>query len=470
MSDTPILDEAVVMQVVEQLRDYFRSGQTYPLNWRINQLKALRSMLDEHEHDFAEALRADLGKAWAESKLTEIGFVKGEISYTLKHLKKWLKPKRAAIPLSLQPASGKLVYEPLGTVLIIAPWNYPLMLVLSPLVGALACGNTVLLKPSELSPHVAALISELLPQYVDAQAVKVFEADAEGTAKILTQSFDHIFYTGGAAVAKKVMAAAVQHLTPVTLELGGKSPTWIDDSVDLKHVAQRLAWAKFINAGQTCVAPDYVLTTDDVADRLVPKLIRAVEALYSATPRSCADYGRMINQRHTQRIAALLDDGASAQIVHGGEVDIDERYVAPTIIDRVTVDMKLMSEEIFGPLLPIVRVRDFKAAIDYINSQPKPLALYAFTDDKERRMQLIEQTSSGALGFNLALAHLSAHELPFGGIGMSGQGRYMGKYSIDTFSHLKPIISKPLWPNTMKLIAPPYNRITDLVVKYFVER
>ena len=470
MTDTLKLDDAVVAQTVQQLRDCFCSGETRPIDWRVEQLKALHQMLEEHESDFAEALRADLGKPQAESKLTEIGFVKGEINYTLKHLKKWLKPKRAGIPLSLQPATGKLVYEPLGTVLIIAPWNYPLMLVLSPLVGALACGNTVLLKPSELSPHVAGLVSKLLPQYVDNQAVKVLEADAEGTARILEQRFEHIFYTGGAAVAKKVMAAAAPHLTPVTLELGGKSPTWVDDSVDLKHVAQRLAWAKFLNAGQTCVAPDYVLTTDDVAERLIPELISAVEALYSATPRNSADYGRIINQRHTQRIAALLDDVTPAQVVLGGEVDIDARYIAPTIVDRVTADMKLMGEEIFGPLLPIVRVANINAAIDYINSQPKPLALYAFTDDKERRTQLLEQTSSGALGFNLALAHLSAHELPFGGVGMSGQGRYMGKYSIDTFSHLKPVISKPLWPNTMKLIAPPYNRITDLVVKYFVEK
>lgn len=464
------LSQAQIDDTLSRLRGFYRSGQTKPLAWRVAQLKALARMLDERGDDFAQALAQDLGKAPCESALTEIGMVGNEIRHTLKHLRAWLKPQRAAIPLSLQPASGRLIYEPLGTVLIIAPWNYPLMLLLSPLVGALAAGNTALLKPSEFAPKVAELCAKLLPEYLDDRAVAVIIADAKGSAQLLQARFDHIFYTGGAAVAKKVMAAAAEHLTPVTLELGGKSPLWIDDSVNLEAAAYRIAWAKWLNAGQTCVAPDYILTTDALAEPLIEAIQRAITRLYGEQVRESADYGRIINARHGQRLADLLSDLSPEQIVVGGEVDVAQRYMAPTVVDRVRGDAKVMQEEIFGPILPLVRVRDLNQAIAFINARDKPLALYVFSDDATIRARFREETSSGALSFNLAVAHLSAPELPFGGVGMSGFGRYMGKYSLATFSHQKPIISKPLWPETMRFIAAPYDRLTRWVINHFVNR
>ncbi|UJF24952.1 aldehyde dehydrogenase family protein [Suttonella sp. R2A3] len=464
------LTQTEIEDTLAKLRGFYQSGQSKPLAWRLEQLKALARMLDEQEAAFTEALKQDLGKAACESALTEIGFVASEIRYTLKHLKKWLKPKRVRIPLSLQPASGRLIYEPLGTVLIIAPWNYPLMLLLSPLVGALAAGNTALLKPSEHAPNVARLCAELLPKYLDQRAIAVIITDGAGSAKLLEARFDHIFYTGGAAVAQKVMAAAARHLTPVTLELGGKSPLWIDGSVHLENAAYRIAWAKWLNAGQTCVAPDYILTTEAMAEPLIAALKKAVVQIYSEHVRESADYGRIIHEQHLERLKGLLTDVDPQQVVLGGEIDAETRYIAPTIVDRVLNDAQLMQEEIFGPILPIVRVADVDEAIAFINAREKPLALYVFSDDEIIRTKYREQTSSGALCFNIAVAHLSAPELPFGGVGQSGFGRYMGRYSLETFSHQKPIMSKPLWLETMRWIAPPYNRLTQWVIKHIVNR
>lgn len=470
MNETPnIVTREHIEQTITHLRAFFHSGSTRPLVWRIRQLQALHRMLSEQDHRLVEALKADLGKAEEESYLTEISFVKGEIHHMLKSLRRWLKPKKVRLPLGFQPARAKLMYEPLGTVLILAPWNYPVMLLLSPLVGALASGNTVLLKPSEVAGHTAQVLAEIIPQYLDSQAVQVIQTDVQGTSIILEYAFDHIFYTGSSSVGKIIMAAAAKHLTPVTLELGGKSPVWIDDTVDIQAAARRIAWAKFLNAGQTCVAPDYILTTDAVAERLIPELRRAIERLYPQAQNN-PDYGQIINQRHTERIQQLLSDVQEKQIVMGGHVDVAQRYIEPTIVDDVALDSKLMQEEIFGPILPIVRVSTLNDAIQYINSQPKPLALYVFSNDEHCRTQMEEKTSSGALCFNFAVAYLGAKNLPFGGVGNSGMGRYMGEYSLLTFGHQKPVFTKPLWLDTLRLVAAPYNRLSRLVAKWFVER
>ncbi|MBS0215747.1 MAG: aldehyde dehydrogenase family protein [Proteobacteria bacterium] len=465
-SDTPPIHlqaDALVLA----LRAAFDRGHTRPLAWRIAQLQALDRMLVDDADAIHAALLADLGKCAVESRLTETAFLRAEIAHALKHLRRWLHPKRVAIPLSLQPASGRLVPEPLGVVLVIAPWNYPVQLLLAPLVGALAAGNAVVLKPSEVSPNVAATLARLVPRYLDNEAVVVVEGGVAETTALLRKQFDHIFYTGNSTVARVVMAAAAQHLTPVTLELGGKSPLWIDDSVDMAAAARRIAWAKFLNAGQTCVAPDYVLATPAVADKLVAHLRSAIRELYGSDPRGNPAYGRIIDGRHVARLLAQIDPERCAI---GGEHDAGERYIAPTVLYPATAGDASMQDEIFGPILPVVPVADANAAIAFIRARPKPLALYAFTSDRALRRRFIDGTSSGALVFDFAVAHLTAPDMPFGGIGNSGMGAYHGEASFRIFNHFKPVMTKPLWPDTLRLIFPPYGKTVERVIDWLLVR
>ncbi|WP_035844985.1 aldehyde dehydrogenase family protein [Kitasatospora azatica] len=427
--------------VVAHLRATFDTGRTKPLDWRLGQLQALRTLLTEQQDVFLAALHADLGKGPAEAYRTEIGFTLNELDHTVAHLAEWLRPKPAGLPDAFLPAEARVVRDPLGVVLVIAPWNYPLQLALAPLVGALAAGNTVVLKPSELAPATSAAIAELLPRYLDPQAVAVVEGAVPETTALLEQRFDHIFYTGNGAVGRIVMAAAARYLTPVTLELGGKSPVVVEPGVDLAATAQRLVRGKFLNAGQTCVAPDYVLAVGDSATELEAQLAAAVEATYGADPAADPEYGRIVNERHFDRLTALLDSG---RVVTGGGHDRATRYLAPTVLADVSPEAPVMREEIFGPILPIIAVPDLDAAIAFINGREKPLALYAFTDSEQTKQRLTIETSSGALAFGLPVSHLAVPELPFGGVGESGMGRYHGEYSIDTFSHAKAILDKPV--------------------------
>lgn len=427
--------------VVARLRAAFDTGRTKPLAWRLDQLRALRALLTEQSDAFLEALHADLGKGPTEAYRTEVGFVLNELDHTAANLEEWLSPKPAAVPRGFLPAEAKVVRDPLGVVLVIAPWNYPLQLALAPLVGALAAGNTAVVKPSELAPATSAAIARLLPRYLDQDVVAVVEGAVPETTALLEQRFDHIFYTGNGVVGRIVMAAAAKHLTPVTLELGGKSPVVVEEGVDLAATAQRLARGKFMNAGQTCVAPDYVLAIGDTAAALEAELSTAVHAIYGEDPSADPEYGRIVNERHFDRLAALLDSG---RVVTGGVQDRASRYLAPTVLADVAPDAPVMREEIFGPILPIVAVPDLDAAIAFINDRDKPLALYAFTDSELTKQRLTEETSSGALAFGLPVSHLAIPELPFGGVGESGMGRYHGEYSIDTFSHTKAILDKPL--------------------------
>lgn len=444
---------------VESLRSVFNSGVSHNLDWRLAKLEALRSMLTERKTQFTAALSQDLRKHPDEAWMTEIGFVCTEITHTVKNLRRWLEPERASVPVSLQPASAQIVNDPLGVVLVIAPWNYPVQLALVPLLGAIAAGNTVLLKPSELAPATSAVLAEWLPQYLG-DAVAVLEGGVPETTELLKERFDHIFYTGNGQVAKVVMTAAAQHLTPVTLELGGKSPVYLDDSVDLRAAAQRIAWGKYLNAGQTCVAPDYVLGNKDVLDRLAEILPKTIESLFRGDPRNSQDYGRIINDRHFKRLEMLMED---AEVVTGGESDPTDNYLAPTVL-RAGADDAVMQEEIFGPLLPLLEVADESAAIQFINDRDKPLALYVFSESKQTKRNFTEKTSSGALCFGVPAAHLLVPGLPFGGVGPSGMGAYHGKHSIETFSHRKAVFDKPLKPDTMKLIYPPFNGLKHQVI------
>ncbi|MBO1417983.1 aldehyde dehydrogenase family protein, partial [Streptomyces sp. FH025] len=340
---------------VTRLNATFATGRTKSLAWRKAQLRALRRLLVEQEAAFADALHTDLGKSPTEAHTTEIGFTINEIDHTLRHLDRWLRPRRVAVPLALQPARARTVREPLGTVLVIAPWNYPLQLALAPLVGAIAAGNCAVVKPSELAPATSALIAHWLPRTLDRQAVAVVEGGVPETTALLEQRFDHVFYTGNGAVGRIVMTAAARHLTPVTLELGGKSPAVVEPGTDLATAARRIAWGKFMNAGQTCVAPDYVLAVGDTATELEAHLTAAIREMYGTEPVRSPDYGRIVNERHFDRLTALLADG---RIVTGGDHDRATRYLAPTVLADVDPDAPVMREEIFGPVLPIIRVPD----------------------------------------------------------------------------------------------------------------
>ncbi|MGW0494666.1 aldehyde dehydrogenase family protein [Streptomyces sp. NPDC003007] len=428
--------------VVARLRATFRTGRTKPVEWRTAQLRRLRDMLTEQGAELAAALHADLGKSATEAHRTEIDFTVREIDHTLDHLADWLRPEPAPSPAHLgADVTVWTQYDPLGVVLVIAPWNYPAQLLLAPVVGALAAGNAVVAKPSELSPATSAALARLLPAYLDADAVAVVEGGVPETTALLGERFDHIFYTGNGTVGRIVLRAAAEHLTPVTLELGGKSPAFVDRGTDLAVVADRLARGKFLNAGQTCVAPDYVLTDPETAAALEPLLANAVNALYGSDPAASGAYGRIINERHFDRLVGLLDSGRT---VVGGTSDRTAKYLAPTVLADVDPDAPVMREEIFGPILPIVTVPGLDEVIDFINDRDKPLALYVFTESEGTRRRFAAETSSGGLGYGLPLAHLTVSDLPFGGVGESGMGNYHGRYSIETFSHRKAILDKPL--------------------------
>ncbi|MER7754154.1 aldehyde dehydrogenase family protein [Kitasatospora sp. NPDC097643] len=427
--------------VVARVRAAFDTGRTKPLAWRQAQLAALRALLTEQTEALLQALHADLGKSTTEAYRTEIGFTLNELDHTVAHLEQWLRPKPAGVPEVFRPAEARVVRDPLGVVLIIAPWNYPLQLALAPLVGALAAGNAAVLKPSELAPATSDALARLIPEYLDPEAVAVVQGAVPETTALLEERFDHIFYTGNGAVGRIVMAAAARYLTPVTLELGGKSPVVVEPGVDLAVTAQRIARGKFLNAGQTCVAPDYVLAVGDTAKQLEAHLADAVRELYGEDPSASPEYGRIVNERHFDRLTALLGDGRT---VTGGAHDRAGRYLAPTVLADVSPEAPVMRAEIFGPILPVLAVPDLDAAIAFINERDKPLALYAFTESADTKRRLVEETSSGALTFGLPVSHLAMPELPFGGVGESGMGRYHGEYSIETFSHAKAVVDKPL--------------------------
>ncbi|MDQ0736727.1 aldehyde dehydrogenase family protein [Arthrobacter agilis] len=435
------------------LRRYFASGVTRPAAWRRGQLHALLRLLGEREEELVRALEQDLGKSRTEAFLSEVAVVRAEAGFALSHLDRWMAPERIPVPGGLRPARAWTQARPLGSVLIIGPWNYPLQLVLAPLVGALAAGNTAVLKPSELASATSRVLARLVPQYLDPEAVAVVEGGPEASTDLLAQPFDHVFYTGGERVGRIVLKAAAEHLTPVTLELGGKSPAVVVGG-DLRTAARRIAYGKFMNAAQTCVAPDYVLTTPDAAPVLAGALADAVREFYGSDPRASADYGRIINEHHFDRLVGLLSDGT---VVSGGRHERAERYLEPTVLRDVDPDSALMREEIFGPLLPILEVADLAEAIDFIGARPHPLAAYLFSDRDEDLLAFTERVQAGGLAHNVCTIQLAVPGLPFGGVGASGTGSYHGRQSFTTFSHLQPVFSKPARMDTLRLAYPPFG-------------
>ncbi|MDR6505961.1 aldehyde dehydrogenase family protein [Arthrobacter oryzae] len=444
---------------VARSRQLFDGGTTRPLAWRLEQLRNLRRMLTDRGEDFAVALRSDLGKHRSESQLTEIGYVTAEAAHLERHLAAWLRPRRVDVPVAVQPAKAWTELTPLGVVLVIGPWNYPVQLTLAPLAGALAAGNTVVLKPSEHAPATSAALARWVPEYLGGAAEVVAGGIPETTA-LLAERFDHIFFTGGQNAARAVMRAAAEHLTPVTLELGGRCPAYVDGTTDLATTARRIAWGRFVNAGQTCVAPDHVLATPEVLDALEPQLVQTITSMFGTDPSASGSYGRIVDHRHFDRLAELAD---GSTVVHGGQRDRASRYFAPTLL-RPRPGDAVLGEEIFGPLLPLVPVTGRDEAISMINAGPKPLAVYVFSGDDNVRGSFTEKTSSGALAFGAPAAHAAVPGLPFGGVGASGMGAYHGEHSVRTFSHERATLDKPMWPDTIGLAYPPYGMAKDKLV------
>lgn len=432
---------------------FFQSAVTRTIDFRKEALRKLKSSVRTHEQTVIQALQTDLGKSAAESYITEISLVNGEIEQALKNLDKWSRPKRRLTPLFMQPAVSRIYNEPYGIVLIIAPWNYPFQLTFVPLIGALAAGNCVILKPSPQAPATAEAMKNIIRQTFPPEYVRITDSQETPGTDWLYHRYDYIFYTGGPDFGKEVMQAAARHLTPVTLELGGKSPCIVMPDADISLAANRIVWGKFLNCGQTCVAPDYVLAHLDIRDELLNAMIKAIGKQFGTDPRQSPDYGRIINERHFRRLAALLSEG---KIIAGGKKDESLLYIAPTILTDVSPEAPVMQEEIFGPILPVLEYNRLQEAVDFIDGREKPLALYAFTRNKKQARFLLDHTSSGGACINDVIMQLANNRLPFGGVGYSGMGAYHGEESFRTFSHRRSVVST-FFRLDLPLKYPPYR-------------
>ncbi|HAR4746581.1 TPA: aldehyde dehydrogenase [Staphylococcus aureus] len=433
------------MNIIEQKfydsKAFFNTQQTKDISFRKEQLKKLSKAIKSYESDILEALYTDLGKNKVEAYATEIGITLKSIKNARKELKNWTKTKNVDTPLYLFPTKSYIKKEPYGTVLIIAPFNYPFQLVFEPLIGAIAAGNTAIIKPSELTPNVARVIKRLINETFDANYIEVIEGGIEETQTLIHLPFDYVFFTGSENVGKIVYQAASENLVPVTLEMGGKSPVIVDETANIKVASERICFGKFTNAGQTCVAPDYILVHESVKDDLITALSKTLREFYGQNIQQSPDYGRIVNLKHYHRLTSLLNS-AQMNIVFGGHSDEDERYIEPTLLDHVTNDSAIMQEEIFGPILPILTYQSLDEAIAFIHQRPKPLSLYLFSEDENATQRVINELSFGGGAINDTLMHLANPKLPFGGVGASGMGRYHGKYSFDTFTHEKIYIFK----------------------------
>ena len=450
--------------LVSRLRGTFDSGVTRDLDWRRAQLSALSAMLRENEDAILDALAADLGKPRFEAWAGDVASSATEADHIRKHLGRWAKDSRARVPLPFKPGSASIRHEPRGVVLIIAPWNYPVYLLATPLAAAIAAGNAVACKPSELAPATSALVTQLAAKYLDPSAIAFVEGGVEETTQLLEQRFDHILYTGNGTVGRIVAAAAAKHLTPTTLELGGKSPAIVDRDANLKQAASRIAFAKWSNAGQTCIAVDHVWVHRDVHDELVERLTDEIHERYGDDPRTSVDFGRIVNPRHTARIQGLLDAGGYDLIATGGTVDVDDRYVAPTVVTGVKPNAALMSEEIFGPVLPVLTFDDISEPISYVNGSDHPLALYVFSRANADRV--LDQTTSGGACVNDAMLHIFPPSLPFGGVGESGYGAYHGKWGFETFSHKRAVFRRPSFFTEPALAKAPYTALKQRIARH----
>jgi len=437
---------------VRRLRETFKTGRTRSIDWRKQQLRALEQLMLENEPAIAAALEEDLGRKPFEAWLADIAGTAGEAKDAAKNVGKWTRRRYRLLEMSQLPGRGWVEYEPYGTVLIIGAWNFPFALTLGPAVGAIAAGNTVLLKPSEVAPASSALMAELVPKYLDSDAIAVIEGDGTVSQELIAQGFDHLLFTGGTEIGRKVYEGAASQLTPVTLELGGKSPVIVSADADIDVAAKRIAWTKLINSGQICIAPDYVVAEAKIRDELVDKIKDAVTKFESGEPSG----KRIVNQRHFDRLTASLA-ATKGDVVIGGGSDPSKMCIQPTVVVDPDPAEPLMTDEIFGPILPVVTVQSLDDAIAFVNARPKPLAAYLFTKTKGIRERVIREVPAGGMVINHLLFHFATHKLPFGGVGPSGMGAYHGKYGFEEFSHKKSVMTKPTRPDLGAFIYPPYT-------------
>ncbi|HTT90626.1 MAG TPA: aldehyde dehydrogenase family protein [Acidimicrobiales bacterium] len=452
-----------VPDLADHLRAAFRTGLTRPVAWRRAQLRELAWLLRREAGALTDAMATDLGKPELEGWLTDVAVVRRDIDGIARHLSSWAASRRAAVPWTLWPGRAEVVPEPLGAVLVIGPWNYPVRCLVLPLAFAIAAGNTAAVKPSELAPATSALLAELIPSYLDQRVVAVAEGGPEVAESLLRQRWDHIFFTGGGRVGRLVMAAAARHLTTVTLELGGKNPAIVDHSADLEAAARRIVWGRFLNAGQTCVAPDYVLVHRTVEEPLLDALVREISTMYGADPRLSPAFGRVVNDAHMRRLVEMLE-ATKGRLVTGGSADASERYLSPTVLSEVAWDDAVMQNEIFGPILPVLSYDSIDDALSAVNERDKPLALYVYSGDADLVDQVIAQSSSGSVCVNHNAVQLAVPALPFGGVGASGMGVYQGKAGFETFSHIKPVLYRPQRAEA-PLMYPPYTRAKRWVLR-----
>lgn len=447
-------------KLVNSQRQFFYSGKTKEYQFRKEKLEKLKLMLQKYESEIYDALKKDLNKSKHETLTTELGVLYTEINFTLKHLKDWMEEKVVPTPLTHKGTKNYIKYEPYGVTLLISPWNYPIQLALVPAIGAIAAGNTVVLKPSELTPHTSKLLNEMIENTFESNFFTVVEGDKTVSDKLLNERFDYIFFTGSTNVGKIIMEKASEHLTPITLELGGKSPAIVDHDCHIKFSAKRLVWGKFTNAGQTCVAPDYVYVHEKIYKKFLKEIKKQINRLYGKKPLKNKDYVRIVNDRHFNRLVQLIDQD---KVVHGGEYDENTLTIEPSIMKDVSWDDPIMEDEIFGPILPILTFTNLDEIISIIREQEKPLALYYFGSSKKRESQVLDSLSFGGGCVNDTLYHLANPHLPFGGVGQSGVGAYHGEYSFETFSHRKSILKQ-----TTKFDIPvryPGSRLAQTIAK-----
>lgn len=473
-------DEGVDISIVKETFQNQRKNalllRKEPIGKRIAKLKKLKAWIEANSLNIKKAVHSDFRKPGSEVDLSEIYPVITEIKHAIGHLKSWTKKKGVEAPLALLGTNSYVKFEPKGVCLIIAPWNFPFNLTTGPLVSAIAAGNTAIIKPSEMTPNTSELIGTLVSEVFDPKEVAIFQGGVPITQALLALPFDHIFFTGSPSVGKIIMRAASEHLTSVTLELGGKSPVVVDETVNIKDAADKIAWGKFLNNGQTCVAPDYLLVHESKADSLISAIKEATENQFkgsSSSIRESPDYARLVNGRHFKRLVDMLSKSVKdgAIIEYGGESFEEEKYLAPTIVSNVPMDSPLMEEEIFGPILPVVTYNNLEEAIDLINDRPKPLALYYFGNSRKNQKTVLNQTSSGATCINECVLHFNHANLPFGGVNNSGIGKSHGKHGFEAFSNEKPVLKQRVGMTSSKFIYPPYTsrvkRIIDLMIRYF---
>ncbi len=464
VSANPTAVQENITRVLELQRAFFRRGATLPHSFREDQLRKFLDAVQRHEALILDAVQEDLHRSRTGAYLSEVGYITGEIRNTIKSLGKWMRPRKNFSPLATAPSRSALHYQPLGMTLIVAPWNYPVQLALAPLVGAIAAGNVCIVKPSELAPASSAAVKTIIDETFDESFVAAIEGGIETSQALLEHRWDHIFFTGGTEVGRIYARAGAEHLSRVTLELGGKSPTIVTDSAELDIAAKRIAWGKWFNTGQTCIAPDYVLVHRSVREQFVRKLGEAITEFYGADPQQSADYGRIINDRHFKRVAGLIDE---TKVVHGGRTDATDRYIAPTVMTDVTFEDAVMGEEIFGPILPVIDIESIDDAVERIEQRPNPLALYLFTTNPYDEAQIIDRVSFGGGCINNTLVHFSDHKLPFGGVGSSGIGAYHGHHSFEVFSHRKGVLKTGNFLDP-SIKYPPYDQSKESMLRKLV--